>query len=293
MEAIAQVRGGKGALFTPHAAAIHPLRLARGLARAVEALGVPIYEQTRAISLRPGQVETIHGVVKADTVLRCTEAFTVNLPGHTRTFIPAYSLMIATEPLPGSFWDRVGFGQRQVFNDARHLIIYGQRTIDGRLAFGGRGASYHFGSVLRSDYDRQTVVHESVRRILWDLFPDLGPAEITHRWGGAVAVPRDWRPSVFFDRQSGTGDAGGYIGEGVAASNLAGRTMADLVLGRDTDITRLPWVGHRSRRWEPEPLRWIGVNAGTRLAPMADWAEQRSGHRARVLGGALRLLTGK
>jgi glycine/D-amino acid oxidase-like deaminating enzyme len=201
--------------------------------------------------------------------------------------------MVATEPLPSAFWDRVGFANREVFNDNRHLIIYGQRTADDRLAFGARGARYHFRSTLRSEYDRQPKVHQAVEVILRQLFPDLGDARITHRWGGAVALSRDWRPSVYFDRSSGLGDAGGYAGEGVAASNLAGRTLADLVLGRETERTALPWVGHRSRQWEPEPLRWIGANLATSLARAADRAEIRSGRPSRVLDGAFRLLTGR
>ena len=293
VEPIGRVSESQGALFTPHAAAIHPLRLARGLARAAEARGVRIFEQTRARSIEPGLVRTDGGDVKAEVVLRCTEAFTVLLPGHRRTFIPVYSLMLATEALPKAFWDQVGLGDRQVFNDARHLIIYGQRTADGRFAFGGRGAMYHFGSALSPEFDRRAAVHASLRRILWSLFPDLDNAAITHTWGGAVAIPRDWRPSVFFDRKTGLGDAGGYVGEGVAASNLAGRTMADLLQRRDTGLTRLPWVGHRSPHWEIEPLRWLGVNAGTLLAPWADSVERRSGRPSRLVGGAVGWLTGK
>ena len=236
---------------------------------------------------------TTAGTVRAPIVLRATEVFTLQLPGHQRDYVPVYSLMIATEPLPDQFWDQVGFAQRQVWNDARHLIIYGQRTADNRLAFGGRGARYHFGSELSSDFDRQPRIHDAIRSILWSLFPDLGETEVTHRWGGAVALPRDWRPSVTFDRARGLGFAGGYVGEGVAASNLAGRTLADLVLERQTDLTRLPWVGHRSRRWELEPLRFLGSNLATRLAPAADWVETRSGKPSRVLAGALQLLTGR
>jgi len=293
IDRIGRVTKSIGALFTPHAAAIHPLRLARGLARAVEARGVRIFERTRAQSLDSGLVRTDGGDVKADIVLRCTEAFTVQLPLHRRSFIPVYSLMLATEPLPNSFWESVGLADRQVFNDARHLIIYGQRTADDRIAFGGRGALYHYGSTLEPEFDQRASVHTSLRRILWSLFPDLGNAAITHTWGGAVAIPRDWRPSVFFDRKAGVGDAGGYVGEGVAASNLAGRTMTDLVLGKESDLTRLPWVGHRSPRWEPEPLRWLGVNAATLLAPWADSVERRTGRPSRLLSAALTRLTGK
>jgi glycine/D-amino acid oxidase-like deaminating enzyme len=288
----ARVAGSQGALYTPHGAALHPARLARGLASVVEGLGVSIFEQTRAEAIEPRTVRTNRGVVTADAVLRCTEAFTVELPGQSRTYIPVYSLMIATEPLPPDFWDRVGFDDRPTFNDARRLIIYGQRTVDGRLAFGGRGARYHFGSKLDPSYEREPSVHEAVERILRNLFPELGDA-VTHRWGGAVAVPRDWQPSVGFDRETGMGHAGGYVGDGVAASNLGGRTLADLVLEKDTDLVRLPWVGHRSKQWEPEPLRWIGVNAASSLVPAIDRGEARSGRPSRLMSGALKLLTGR
>ena len=289
----AKVAGSQGALFTPHGAAIHPARLARGLARVVEGLGVPIFEQTRAEAIESKVVRTNRGLLRADAVLRCTEAFTVAMPGQSRTYIPVYSLMVATEPLPSSFWDKVGFEDRPTFNDARHLIIYGQRTADGRLAFGGRGARYHFGSRLDPAYERDRSVHDAVARILVSLFPDLDPGAITHRWGGAVAVPRDWQPSVAFNRRTGLGHSGGYVGDGVAAANLGGRTLADLVLEKETDLTRLPWVGHRSRTWEPEPLRWAGVNLASRLVPMIDRGEARSGRPSKVLAGALRLLTGR
>ena len=289
----ARVAGSQGAMYTPHGAALHPARLVRGLARVVEGLGVSIFEQTWAEAIESKTVRTNRGVVTADAVLRCTEAFTVELPGQRRTYIPVYSLMVATEPLSPAFWDEVGFEDRPTFNDARRLIIYGQRTIDGRLAFGGRGARYHFGSKLDPSYEKQPPVHDAVTKILRDLFPQLGDAAITHRWGGAVAVPRDWQPSVRFDKATGLGHSGGYVGDGVAAANLGGRTLADLVLEKDTDLTRLPWVGHRSKPWEPEPLRWIGANAASRLVPAIDRGEARSGRPSLFMARVLKLLTGR
>jgi hypothetical protein len=68
----------------------------------------------------------------------------------------------------------------------------------------------------------------------------------------------------------------------VSTTNLAGRTLADLVLGRDTELTRLPWVDHRSRSWEPEPLRWLGINAGLRAMTWADQEEARTGRESRI-----------
>ncbi len=281
-----------GGTYTPHCAAVDPARLVRGLAEAVERRGVAVYERTEARVLRSGAVETVRGTVRAAVVIRATEGYTRTLKGEERTLVPVYSLMIATEPLPDAFWERVGLARRETFADHRHLVIYGQRTADGRMAFGGRGAPYHFASAIRPEFDRDHDVHEALRRTLVDLFPALAGVEITHRWGGPLGIARDWFTSVGLDRQTGVGWAGGYVGDGVSTTNLAGRTLRDLILGRDTELTALPWVGHRSRRWEPEPLRYLGINAGLRLAGRADRAEERSGGASwhgraleRVLGG--------
>jgi glycine/D-amino acid oxidase-like deaminating enzyme len=185
--------------------------------------------------------------------------------------------MIATEPLPDAFWDSAGLRNRETFSDHRHLVIYGQRTADGRMAFGGRGAPYHYGSAIRPEFDQDPGVHRALRSTLVDLFPDLADATITHRWGGPLGIARDWFTSVGLDRSTGMAWAGGYVGDGVSTTNLAGRTLRDLVLGNDSDLAALPWVDHRSKRWEPEPLRYLGINAGLRLASSADKAEGKAG----------------
>jgi glycine/D-amino acid oxidase-like deaminating enzyme len=271
-----------GATYTPHCAAVHPARLVRGLARAVERYGVTIYETTRAAAIRQGAVVTPYGAVRAPIVVRATEGYTPQLPGQRRTVVPIYSLMIATEPLGEAAWERIGLAQRQTFSDYRHLIIYGQRTSDGRLAFGGRGAPYHYGSRVRPEYDRESRVFAALRHDLTELFPVLRPdVPVAHGWGGPLGVPRDWSASVGLDRRAGLAWAGGYVGDGVGAANLAGRTLADLIRGERSDLTRLAWVGHRSPRWEPEPVRWIAINAGLRLMSSADGAEARSGRASR------------
>jgi glycine/D-amino acid oxidase-like deaminating enzyme len=272
-----------GGVFTPHCAAIHPGRLVRGLAAAVERRGVAVYERTRASELRPGVVVTDRGTVRAPVVVRATEGYTPGLAGHRRALAPVYSLMVATEPLPAAFWAQAGLARRETFTDFRRMIIYGQRTADDRLAFGGRGAPYHFGSRTSPSYDQDTRVHRAIEATLVDLFPALGPTPpISHRWGGPLGVPRDWTASVGFDRTSGLAWGGGYVGDGVGATNLAGRTLADLITGTTSELTTLPWVGHRSRRWEPEPLRWLGINAALRLTEATDAHESRTGHPSRI-----------
>jgi glycine/D-amino acid oxidase-like deaminating enzyme len=281
-----------GGTYTPHCAAIHPARLARGLAATLRSAGIALFERTPVLSVSPGRVVTALGTVRADYVVRATEGYTPGLPGFQRAVAPVYSLMIATQPLPASVWDEIGLADRPTFGDLRHLIIYGQRTADDRLAFGGRGAPYHLGSAVRPEYDRVPAVFAALWSTLIELFPVLRAARVTHYWGGPLGVPRDWCASVGLDRATGMAWAGGYVGDGVATTNLAGRTLADLITGSDSPIIRLPWVGHQSPSWEPEPLRWLGVNAGLRAMNVADWEEARTGRPSmaaafmgRFLGG--------
>ena len=272
-----------GATYTPHCAAIHPAKLARGLADVVEARGARIFERTRASAVCPGLVRTERGDLRAQSVVRATEGFTPRLPGQRRALVPIYSLIIATEPLPDPVWDEIGLAERETFSDHRHLIIYGQRTADGRLVFGGRGAPYHFGSRIDAAYDRAPA---RVRRAGAHAARPVPRAALASRsrTAGAArwASRRDWHASVGLDAATGVGWAGGYVGDGVSTTNLAGRTLADLITGRSTDLTALPWVGHRSRNWEPEPLRWLGANAGLRAMTWADHSERRHGRPSRV-----------
>jgi glycine/D-amino acid oxidase-like deaminating enzyme len=270
-----------GGTYTPHCAVIHPARLVRGLARAVEARGVPVYEGTRVTDIAPGVVRTSRGTVRAEIVVRALEGYTPTLPRHRRDLAPVYSLMLATEPLSEDFWARTGLADRETWHDLRHLVIYGQRTADGRLAFGGRGAPYHYGSRIRPQSDQEPSVFAGLRQILDELFPHLDGAAVTHTWGGPLGIARDWCASVGLDRASGLAWAGGYVGDGVTTTNLAGRTLADLITGDETDLTALPWVGHTSRRWEPEPFRWLGVTAALRLMSAADAEELRTGRPSR------------
>ncbi|MEO7349028.1 MAG: FAD-binding oxidoreductase [Terrimesophilobacter sp.] len=261
-------------LLEPACARLHPGKLVRGLARVVESLGATIYEETEALSWEPRKVTTSRGTVTADKIVVATEGFGASFAQTHRRILPLYSLMIATEPLPDAFWDEIGIEHGHTFADFRHLLIYGQRTADNRFAFGGRGARYHWGSAIRPAYDRVPKVFEHLRRTLVELFPQAADAAVTHRWGGPIGVPRDWHASVNFDAESGIAWAGGYVGDGLSTTNLAGRTIADLVTGTESELTALPWVNHRSRDWELEPLRFVGANLGLMAMDIAD-AEER------------------
>ncbi|MCU1537888.1 MAG: dependent oxidoreductase [Humibacillus sp.] len=279
----AHVSDALGGSWTPHCAALHPARLVRGLATAVERRGVTIHERTPAVDVASRRVVTPHGTVRAEHVVLATEGYTPTIPGHRRDLAPVYSLMTATEPLTDDVWETIGLHRRTTFADNRHLVVYGQRTRDGRIAFGGRGAPYHFASRVSPEHERDARVHGMLQRILVELFPALRGVAFTHAWGGNLGVPRDWFPSVRHDRRTGLAFAGGYVGDGVATSALAGRTLAAMITGDDPDdLARLPWAGRTSRPWEPEPLRWLGVNAVTALMTSADWSEGRTGRRSRA-----------
>ncbi len=284
-------RRNLGGMFMSHCAAIHPAKLVRGLAEVVERLGVRIYELSPVRSIGERTVLTDSGQVRAGVVLRATEGYTPRLLRHGRKLIPIHTMMVATEPLPESVWDEIGLAERETFGDPRRVTIYGLRTADGRLAFGGRG-EYYFGSGIRDTFPPDDAGFRRVQHTLVDLFPALREAEITHRWGGPVGVPRDWRPSVGLNRLSGRAWAGGYVGEGVAASNLAGRTVADLILERETELVGLPWVGTPFPRWEPEPVRWVGVKAIRALAESVDATEMRSGKTPKLRSRVLRSFVG-
>ena len=279
-----------GATWTPHCAVMHPAKLVRSLANLVESRGAAIYEQTRALDIQPHAVTTTQGTISAKFVVRATEGYTAQLAGHQRDVAPIYSLMIATEPLDAEMWEHIGLANREAFSDYRNLIIYGQRTADDRLAFGGRGAPYHFGSRINPSFDLHSQVHEALRATLVDMFPILEDSKITHSWGGSLGVARDWMASCGLDPKTGLAWAGGYVGDGVGTSNLAGRTLADLITDTDSALTKLPWVNHHSRKWEPEPLRWLGINLGLKAMTLADQTEYRTGKPSRLAQAAQRFI---
>jgi glycine/D-amino acid oxidase-like deaminating enzyme len=214
-------------------------------------------------------------------IVRATEAYTRSLAGQARSLVPLWSLVIATEPLPERTWDELGWAQRETVTDGRHLLVYAQRTADDRIVLGGRGAPYRFGSGTAGSRGHRATFGQ-LERELRRLFPAARDARVSHRWGGVLGVPRDWTPSVGYDETTGVAWAGGYVGDGVGCSALAGATIADLVLGKASARAALPWVGHRSRRWEPEPLRWLGIRGMTALMAVADGSERRTGRPSRL-----------
>ena len=276
------VPGALGGMVVPNVARIQPARLVRGLAGAVERSGVRIAEGTAVLGITPGRVETDRGTVSAPVILRATEGFTTGLPGHKRDWLPLNSAQIVTAPLSADIWARIGWEGYEIFGDFANAYSYCQRTDDGRITVGARGVPYRFGSAIDRDGAPDPATIDHLHGILCRLFPAAADAPIDHAWCGVLGVPRDWCATVGFDPATGIGWAGGYVGVGVSTSNLAGRTLADLATGADTPLVRLPWVNRRVRRWEPEPLRWLGVHGMYALLAAADRVEARGGGPSRL-----------
>ncbi len=286
------VQRGAGALFNPYCARVQPARLVVGLAQAVERVGGVIYEATLVTELGPSNARTEQGRVTAKHVILATEAYTVNLPGHHRTLLPLNSSMLVTEPLDDEVWAELRWAQAETLHDSSHLYTYSQRTGDGRIAIGGRGVPYRFGSQTEREGPVPASTVQELHERLTELFPILRGTGIASSWHGVLGVSRDWCPTVLLDPRTGLGFAGGYAGQGVAAANLAGRTLRDLILGRDTELTRLPWVGTPARNWEPEPLRFVGARGVYRLYREADRMEAATG-RSSPLGRFADLVAGR
>ena len=300
-EVAARVRipGATGALFDPACARVQPAALARGLADAVERAGATIVESTTVIAIEPARgtvpalARTDRGDVHARWVVRATEGYTPELPGEGRTLAPITSSMIVTEPLDADRWAALGWDRAETILDAGPLYHYLQRTADGRIAIGGRGVPYRFGSRTDREGPVPARTVATLRDGLVRLFgPALEGVGVDAAWHGVLGVARDWTPFVTADSTTGLAAAGGYVGEGVAASNLAGRTLSDLLVGRRSELAALPWVlppGGRPPRWEPEPLRWAGVRGVYGLLGLGQEIERRTGRASRATALAGRI----
>lgn len=258
-------------------ARLQPAKLVRGLAEVVERMGVRIVETTEVLDYSPGQVITAKGIVTAPIVLRCTEGYTATLPGHRRDWLPLNSAQIATVPLPSEVWQQIGWQGYDLVSDVNNRFCYCQRTADDRITIGARGTPYRYGSRIDGTGVPDAATLRDLTEILRRYFPQAANFAIDHAWSGVLAVPRDWCASITFDAATGIGAAGGYVGCGVSTSNLAGRTLAELALGLQTPRTGLPWVNHRVRKWEFEPVRWLAIQLMYRLFTLADRREARPG----------------
>lgn len=253
----------QAALFSPHVATIHPAKLAKGLADCLDKKGIQIFENSPVVSWKSGEVKTKHATIKTKWIVPAVEAYGSQFKPMDKYQLAVHSMIVATEPLGQDIWEKIGLEKGQAFSENSRLVSYGQRTVDNRLVFGARGG-YNFGGRLRKD-EPLTPSEMTMRlELMYDCFPVLKEkgVSISHSWGGNLSLPRRFHPHMLCDPKAGIALSGGYVGEGVGATNLAGRTLADLILGKDTLHTQQPWVMNEKplsalKKWEPEPFRWL------------------------------------
>ncbi len=289
-----RVEGALAAVHSPHAARVHPAKLVRGIADAVRRRGVTDLRGHggHRHPAWPGGHPARHAPRRRRAAL----------PGGLHRRDPRQPPGLAADELldgghraaaaapPGT---RSGGRGAELVGDGANAYSYAQRTADGRIAIGGRGIPYRFGSRTDTDGVTQRWTIESLTAVLHSQFPATYGVPLAHAWCGVLGVPRDWCASVTLDRRTGLGWAGGYVGSGLSTTYLAGRTLADLVLRRDTDAVHLPWTNRRVRRWEPEPLRWLGVRSMYLLYREADRREASGLRRPSRLTGLANRLTGR
>lgn len=281
-----RINGARGGLLDKQSAVLHPGRLVRQLARRVERVGATIYEQTTVLDVQPAAhgraarlVTTNGDVVATEAIVLAGEAYLSRLRQTHRRVLPVYSLIALTEPLSDERWAAIGWDGRETVSSTRLSVDYLQRTADGRILFGGRGAPYHFASRIKDAYDHHAPTHDWLKRMSTQWFPQLTDVRFSHVWGGPLGVTRDWTPNFVFDPVSRIAAAYGYVGHGVSTANLAGRILTDLISAQPSAVTALPIVQHVSPNWEPEPFRWLGaryVQAGL----------ERVDERAEIFGQA-------
>ncbi len=273
-EAYERVRATEvyGALACQYGALVHPLKLVRGLAAAVERLGGVIFEGTAvtAVERAHALAVTPFGSVKARRALViASEAYSTAMPGLHRDLLPMSSMITATEPLTPAQWSNIGWNAGEGISSCSPLKPYVTKTPDGRILFGSRGAPYFYASKMPESELADHSLYEPLRVKAREWFPILNDVRFTHAWGGFLGVPRDWMPFVWFDQDSRYARLSGYTGRGVTTSNIGARLLAGLIAGNTTGLERLPISRCSFPRWEPEPFRFAAVryvqNALTRM----------------------------
>ena len=248
-------------------AIINPAKLARGMKRVVEGLGVEIYERTRVLSVEPGSkvwINTEQGEVESPVLVLAANGYTSKLGFFKNRYTPLGNYVIATEPLSAGQLDSIGWSGRQMLWDTRTEFDYFRLSADNRIVFGGELAPYYYGSELSSGNYKPSL--RMLEESLFRTFPQLSGVRITHRWGGTLSMTLDMIPAIGVTGPNKNIFYGlGYSGEGVVFSQLAGMIISQLIAREETDLTRLSIVNRSMPFVPPEPLRYTGVSIYKKL----------------------------
>jgi glycine/D-amino acid oxidase-like deaminating enzyme len=268
-----QISEARGAAYMPSMARVDPAKMTQSLAAIVEKLGVAIHERS-SVRFQGRRVTSNDYGINAKKIIVATEGYSAQLPFMKRTILPMNSSLIATAPLSENEWERVIWNNAEGISGMAHTYFYSARTPDNRIAIGGRGKPYRFASGFDTNgiVDNKTV--QALKLLLDSLFPQVD-LKVDYAWCGVIGVTRDWSPFVHQVAETGNIMLGGYAGQGLTAAYLGGRIASSLALDIDDDYASLPWVRDLPRKWEIEPLRWIGANGLYRVYSLADVLEHR------------------
>ena len=251
-----------GGWWEPRCGLLNPAKQAREMKRLAQQYGVKIYEETPVNEIWNGdkfRLITPQGSITANKIVFATNAYSHLIPQIRSRQVPAFTHMVVTEPLTPEQLGEIGWENRQGIEDARNLVHYFRLTADNRLAMGGSDVSISFGKDMERDLNER-VFADLERDVFW-LFPSLKGVQFTHRWGGPVSVTVDLAPSIGFLQDERAIYSLGCVGHGVSTTHLNGRTLADLILERKTDLTDTWFINRRMIPWPPEPLRLVVSHA--------------------------------
>lgn len=259
-------------------AQVNPFKLARGLARVIKELGVTVYEDSPVLDVEPGvrpTVVTPGGRVIADKVVLTANAHQFTFAPFQRTTVPIWSYAMVSEPLSDAQLGRVAWAGREGLVEAKTFLTCGRFTADNRVLWAGGPALYFYGRDMRR---RRMNERRAYRELLDEFrryFPMWHDVAFTYAYGGTVDITRDYAPH-FGALPGGSVLYGyGFCGNGIAATHTGGKVLRDLVLGKDSDYSRLLYVDtpeRRVRRFPPEPLLYPAVRAASRLI---EWKDAR------------------
>jgi glycine/D-amino acid oxidase-like deaminating enzyme len=268
-----------GVLSTEGLALVDPARLAWGLARAAESLGVRIHESTPVRRLRRSDgrmlLTTPAAPLTARQVALGTNAFPSPLRRTRLHTVPVYDYVLVTEPLNESQRAAINWRNGAGVDDLANQFHYYRMTADSRILWGGYDAIYHYGRRIQPRYDQRPATVATLSEHFFATFPQLEGLRFTHRWGGAIDTST--RFCAFFGTASrgAVAYAAGYTGLGVGASRFGAEVMLDLLSGEPTERTRLEMVRRRPVPFPPEPLAYAGIQLTRRSLAKADRDEGR------------------
>ena len=263
-----------GAWWEPRCGILNPAKLAWGWAEVIRPLGVAVYENSPVAEIvrENGKIrlDTPNGRVRADKVVMATNAWSHFFKELKRKQVPVWTHIVMTEPLNEEHFNEIGWQNRQGIEDARNLVHYYRLTVDNRLVMGGRDVSLSYGQDM--DQDLNPVTFEGLKNDVRELFPVLKEIQFTHEWGGPVSVPLDMAPAIGFAGDKNVVYSLGTVGHGVSMTQLNGRTVADLILEKQSELTDVFFVNRRTIPWPPEPLRNVAIKA---IRGYMQWEDRR------------------